>query len=61
MDKCNHDINSENSTVSLFPRRVMTNPECIHGICVICKKPLLFIRGQNNDFVLKEERNDENI
>lgn len=59
-DKCNHDINAADNTVSLFPRRTMTNPECIHGICVQCHKSLQFIRGQNDIFVLKEEE-DENI
>lgn len=60
MTKCNHNVNDKDTTVSLFPRRAMSNPECIHGICVLCHKPLQFIRGQNDIFVLKEEK-DENI
>lgn len=58
--ECNHDINSSENTVSLFPRRAMSTPECIHGICVLCHKSLQFIRGQDDNFVLKEEDN-ENI
>lgn len=60
MDKCNHDISSSIHTVNLLPRKNMSVPDTIYGICVVCHKPLTFIREQDSDeFVLKEVR-DEN-
>lgn len=59
MNKCNHDVNSPSNTVSLFPRRTMVNPDTIYGYCLLCHKPLTFIKNQNNIFVLKEEKDED--
>ena len=60
MDKCNHDILSEQHSVNLLPRRNMALPDMIYGICVVCHKPLTFIREHDTeDYVLKEVEEDE--
>lgn len=60
MNKCNHDISSASHTISLLPRKNMSVPDTIYGICIMCHKPLTFIREQDSiEFVLKEVR-DEN-
>lgn len=60
MCKCNHNISSLSHTVSLLPRKNMSLPDMIYGICIICHEPLTFIREQNStEFVLKEVK-DEN-
>ena len=53
--KCVHDISQPDHTVSISPRINMALPDTRHGICVICHKPLTFIREQGTkNFVLKE-------
>lgn len=60
MNKCNHDITTSSHTVSISPRINMAMPDTRHGICIVCHKPLTFIREQGTKcFVLKEVEDED--
>lgn len=59
-EKCQHDINLLDTSVNLCKRRIMIFPNEFRGNCKFCKKPLVYIKNQNG-YVLKEEKKDENF
>jgi len=57
--KCEHDINLNNNTITLFKRRFMVCPDIIYGKCTNCNKLVKYTKD-NDIWLLKEDDHDEN-
>ena len=52
-EKCNHRINSKNTSIHLLPgNRTFTFPENVYGICKYCGKPFHYLRDIDGKLTL---------
>lgn len=50
---CVHDLNRENNTLRILPKRVMTVPPTLICVCKLCNQGFKFV--QNSDGSYSEE------
>lgn len=51
--KCVHDLNREDNTLKILPKRIMTVPPTLICVCELCNQGFKFI--QNDDGSYSEE------
>ncbi len=51
--KCVHDLNREDNTLKILPKRIMTVPPTLICVCKLCNQGFKFV--QNNDGLYSEE------
>lgn len=51
--ECVHDLNREDNTLKILPKRIMTVPPTLICVCKLCNQGFKFV--QNNDGLYSEE------
>ncbi|HAU84671.1 MAG TPA: hypothetical protein DCW90_03940 [Lachnospiraceae bacterium] len=51
--ECVHDLNREDNTLKILPKRIMTVPPTLICVCKFCNQGFKFV--QNNDGLYSEE------
>lgn len=51
--KCVHDLNREDNTLKILPKRIMTVPPTLICVCKLCNQGFKFV--QNSDGSYSEE------
>ena len=51
--ECVHDLNREDNTLKILPKRIMTVPPTLICVCELCNQGFKFI--QNDDGLYSEE------
>lgn len=51
VDGCNHNLNDENNTLRILPKKVMTTPPTLICVCEKCNKGFKFIQNEDGEYI----------
>ena len=55
---CNHDINTNNHTMSFYKRRFMVVPDYVYANCKTCGARIVYIKTDGGYSIAEEDKNE---